>query len=108
MTKHTPGPWFSLAIEPRNGLPYTPVVAKTLLAKVYSEAHGDFEQSQANGRLMAAAPNLLEVLLEERRIRILGQSPECGQMHWESIREMRNAAYEKTDAAIARALGESR
>lgn len=46
---------------------------------------------------------LLEALEEERRIRILGQSPECGIVHWESIRDLRRRAYENTDVAITAA-----
>lgn len=60
--QHTPGPWKAYPIEMNHGLPYTPVAANTLLAKVYSEAFGDYEQSEANARLVAAAPDLLEAL----------------------------------------------
>lgn len=61
--KHTPGPWVAHPIELMTaGLPYTPVAANTLIAKVYSTAYGDHEQSQANARLMAAAPELLQAL----------------------------------------------
>lgn len=61
--QHTPGPWQAYRIEKKGpGLPYTPVAAKTLLAKVYSEAFGDYEQSEANARLIAAAPDLLNAL----------------------------------------------
>ena len=61
-TKHTRGPWKAHPIEMNYGLPYAPVSAKTLLAKVYSEAFGDYAQSEANARLIAAAPDLLEAL----------------------------------------------
>lgn len=58
----TPGPWKAHTIKTDYGLPYTPVSAKTLLARVYSEAFGDHEESEANARLIAAAPDLLEAL----------------------------------------------
>ena len=61
-TKHTPGPWTAHPIELNHGLPYTPVAASTLIAKAYSTAFGDHEQSDANARLIAAAPELLEAL----------------------------------------------
>ena len=61
--KHTPGPWIAHQVLLGYGVPFTPVVGKTLLAKVYSEAFGDYAQSEANARLIAAAPDLLEELL---------------------------------------------
>lgn len=56
--RFTPGPWHAHPVSTRHGLPYSPVVAKTLLARVYSEAYGDHEQSEANAHLIAAAPEL--------------------------------------------------
>lgn len=60
--KHSPGPWQSHPIEKRQGLPYVPVSAETLIARVYSKHFGDDDQAAANGRLIAAAPELLEAL----------------------------------------------
>lgn len=61
-TKHTPGPWsVPLPIITDAGMPFSPVVANTLIAKVYSTCFGDHAQSEANARLMAAAPELLQV-----------------------------------------------
>lgn len=63
MTKHTPGPWEVLQKIVIGGeIPYTPVYATTLIAKVYSTKFKDYEQSFANARLIAAAPDLLEAL----------------------------------------------
>jgi len=45
---------------------------------------------------------LVALLIEERRIRRLGQEPD---MHWESLRDERRAAYAATDAAISQAVG---
>lgn len=60
--KNCPGPWRVHMIEKLRGLPYVPVSAETLIAKVYSKHFGDDEQAEANGRLIAAAPELLEAL----------------------------------------------
>ena len=57
-----------------------------------------------DANLIAAAPDLLEALIEERRIRLLGQQPD---VHWESLRDARRDCYAKTDAAIAKAKGET-
>ena len=54
-------------------------------------------------RLHALNGELLEALLEERRVRLMGQEDD---VHWESLRDMRRAAIAATDAAIARAEGE--
>jgi hypothetical protein len=45
---------------------------------------------------------LLEALLEERRVRLMGQEDD---VHWESLRDMRRAAMAATDAVIARVEG---
>ena len=57
--KHTPGPWNAEPMIRDHGFPYTPVMATTLIARVYSTAFGDDEQSLANAALIAAAPELL-------------------------------------------------
>ena len=54
-------------------------------------------------RLHAVNAELLEALLEERRVRLMGQEDD---VHWESLRDMQRAAMAATDAAIARAEGE--
>lgn len=61
-SKHSPAPWKSHPIERRRGLPYVPVAAETLIARVYSKHFGDDVQAEANGHLIAAAPELLEQL----------------------------------------------
>lgn len=61
--KFTPGPWANHGRIPGTpGLPHSVVAAKTLIARVYSEAFGDEAQELANARLIAAAPELLEAL----------------------------------------------
>jgi hypothetical protein len=53
-------------------------------------------------RLHALNQELLGALLEERRVRLMGQEAD---VHWESLRDMRRAAIAATDAAIAKAEG---
>jgi hypothetical protein len=78
--KHTPRPWTANQIQIGQGLPYTPVVATTLIAKVYSTSYGDHEQSAANALLMAAAPELLVVAHDfHEALQELGLLCECGQ-----------------------------
>ena len=97
MNKHAPGPWTNHGRIPQPGLPHSTVAAKTLIARVYSEAFGDIEQEEANARLMSAAPELLEAL----------------QMYVESMRDafpdfghFESPAYKATVSAIFKATGE--
>ena len=109
----TPGEWYAVAPNPngswfkeqhfwsvsyRNG--NTGGMLGAQIAEVTSLNTG---HEEANARLIAAAPSLLAALIEERRIRLLGQEPD---VHWESLRELRRASCEATDSAIARATGE--
>ena len=65
MTDHTPGPWFARAairsdefiITAESG-GYAP------LARVRGDKRSTLPAAQANARLMAAAPDLLDALLE--------------------------------------------
>ena len=62
----TPGPWINHGRQPNvAGLPHSAVAAKTLLARVYSEAYGDVEQETANASFIAAAnPATISELLD--------------------------------------------
>lgn len=62
----TPGPWINHGRQPNvAGLPHSAVAAKTLLARVYSEAYGDVEQETANASFIAAAnPAAVSELLD--------------------------------------------
>ena len=62
--KHTPGPWKPMGRMDHGMLPHTAVAAKTLIARVYSEAFGDIENETANARVIAAAPSMLDLLEE--------------------------------------------
>ncbi|MCE4544625.1 MULTISPECIES: hypothetical protein [unclassified Caballeronia] len=79
-TKHTPGPWTNHGRIPQPGLPHSSVAAKTLLARVYSEAFGDSEQETANANLIAAAPELLESLEQMVRLATRNDIPESEQL----------------------------
>lgn len=67
-SKHTPGPWTNHGRIQQSGLPHSSVAAKTLLARVYSEAFGDSEQETANANLIAAAPDLLAAVRAQHDI----------------------------------------
>lgn len=67
--QHTPGPWTNHGRQPNvPGLPHAAVAAKTLIARVYSEAYGDEEQEKANADLIAASPDMLAALRVAREV----------------------------------------
>ncbi|WP_175724712.1 hypothetical protein [Burkholderia ambifaria] len=106
---HTPGPWtFSrwdqfgdarFYVSQQDGAPYTPNYSDvaTLIAETVS---GDLVRVQeANARLIAAAPELLDLLIKARRYvgmvtEIAGDDPIFGVM-------------DEIDAVIAKARGEA-
>lgn len=62
--KHTPGPWLSdLTSEGR----YLTIYYDEALHRNFSVVGFGVDQAEANARLMAAAPDLLEVLIEMER-----------------------------------------
>jgi hypothetical protein len=76
------------------------LVAISLLTHLGGEVADYEDVVEAVRRLHALNGELLEALLEERRVRLMGQEDD---VHWESLRDMRRAAMAATDAAIARA-----
>lgn len=65
--QHTPAPWVNHGrISQQVGVPHSAVAAKTLIARVYSEAYGDHAEEKANADLIAAAPELLAICQELR------------------------------------------
>lgn len=61
-TKHTPGPWI---VDPCQPYVVIPAAVETEKGGYIAEAAGDdCAQQQANARLMAAVPELLEALEE--------------------------------------------
>ena len=87
MSKHTPGPWFFL--HDRNGrLQVGPSINYTVAEMCVTPLEGQ----EANARLIAAAPELLEALTD------------CVEhMHW--TQPLGEAALKKAKAAIAKATG---
>ena len=72
---HTPGPW---AVHKNKGaaVPYSIRTKETyLIGEVYDSTIGDLTEVDANARLIAAAPALLEALE-----RIVNNAPNAGSM----------------------------
>lgn len=63
-TKHTPGPWVSHWSKYRDGefIVQTEHASRRVLASFDCDGDGPDEQSMADARLIAAAPDLLAVL----------------------------------------------
>jgi hypothetical protein len=102
MSGHTPGPWIvnardtakPFAIHALDGAP--PVIAWTVC---YGAPGIASDISDANARLVAAAPDLLATLREiVTEIRAY-QSPECDDAGWGAD------LLKQADAAIAKATG---
>ncbi len=100
--KHTPGPWKPLNMF----MGLTPSVGAMgkqggfdICPEVVSGIYGSVEESQANARLIAAAPDLLEacqlILANMEDTEDTGTDRECGE--YEDIKKLR--------AAIAKATG---
>lgn len=66
MSKHTPGPWAALITKPKKRKqpsPGTVLVAAGGSLAIDCTSSGDtFEEGEANARLIAAAPEMLEAL----------------------------------------------
>jgi hypothetical protein len=102
-TQHTPGPWTNHGRIPQPGLPHSAVAAKTLIARVYSEAFGDEAQEKANADLIAAAPDQNAALIALRAY--LSKCPP----HREDITGAEwGRMMDLSGAAIAKATGESK
>ena len=87
MSKHTPGPWYFL--PDRNGrLQVGPSINYTVAEMCVTPLEGQ----EANARLIATAPELLEALTD------------CVEhMHW--TQPQGEAAWKKAKAVIAKATG---
>ena len=103
-TTYTQGPWtVPTPLVTGRELPFTPVFASTLIAKVYSTNFGNHEQSLANANLIAAAPDLLRALYD-----FIGCAERCELLLRESRPDDANALCEqiaKSIVAIAKATG---
>lgn len=112
MSKHTPGPWtFSrwdqfgearFYVAQAEGAPYTPNYSDvaTLIAETVSSEYVSIQE--ANARLIAAAPDLLEALQKcTEWMEQLRASGDAGNWQWSDGDE-----YMQAIAAIAKATGE--
>lgn len=107
---HTPAPWRAscgkaYTLVTRDSQGKNDRAGSVLICRIAGPEDSELrpfnaDRWEADARLIAAAPDLLEALIEERRIRLLGQQPD---VHWESLRDARRDCYAKTDAAIAKA-----
>ena len=95
----TPGPWINHGRQPNvAGLPHSAVAAKTLLARVYSEAYGDVEQETANASFIAAAnPATISELLD--RLEAAEKSDAESLAMYRKARDERDALRAKIEAA---------
>lgn len=82
MSKHTQGPWNCLEkqkhqqfIEVTHDDLHTPGASSGVIARVTCRVSWQEEQ-EANARLIAAAPDLLEALLDAR-YKLYGNAPGC-------------------------------
>lgn len=105
--KHTPGPWW---LTERAG--YYEILANSPdcdwygFKKAHAVAYADTEieevEQEANARLIAASPDLLEALIGLEGILATAESNASGNPEWEVVSAKINAAR----AAIAKALGQ--
>lgn len=104
-TKHTPGPWYIDPDKPTMVLDGPLKTAGEIVAQCGASAklgiamHISIASSQANARLIAAAPELLEALKEARRW-MYGIPAENG-----ATCETKSEMVDMMDAAIAKAEG---
>jgi len=100
MSKHTPGPWHYIGVEPDYPNEHS-VVALNRFGKAYiARTIGGLNEAeeQANARLITAAPALLEVLQDLAEIRdalMNDREPPMNTEQWEA----------KWFAAMAKATG---
>lgn len=102
-SKHTPGPWEWLADEDRHEADCVPVMAKDgtlqiadIFAGTVNGSDMSVDEAEANARLIAAAPDLLEAL---EQLAAYGD-PEMDatvQLPWEDVAKAR-AAIAKAEA----------
>lgn len=97
MTKHTPGPWVVIPSTPQDGVNCWWVHSATGVDIAIVNGPQNPE-TEADARLIAAAPELLEALQHILRCIPIGG---LAQIHHNS------STWEQIDAAITKALGES-
>lgn len=105
MSKHTPGPWEANGYHIRQRVTGTRSIAEVAYTGPHHTPPHEYPKScrlvdEANARLIAAAPDLLEAL--KKCAAVIG-APQEG--HWATDDEV-NDAYDSAVAAIAKAKGE--
>lgn len=93
MTKHTPGPWHHTGREFNDVRDSDDELVAVALHLRVGQPERSVQEAEANARLIAAAPDLLEMLVEAANFI---QPYNVGQ-----------ELLERIDAAIAKATGES-
>jgi len=98
----TPGPWINYGRQPNGaGLPHSAVGAKTLIARVYSEAYGDAGQETANASFIAAAnPAAISELLD--RLEVAERERDALRVELNEIRYWTAVAHDTIKALNAR------
>ena len=101
MNKHTPGPWFAVGAQVEIEDDSVPDIC-TCDPQVMRQSHLDWHPRtvEANARLIAAAPELLDVLelaLRAHGTMLLSDPPQDPWVSW--------AVEQKARAAIAKATG---
>lgn len=94
-TMHTPGPWFLDDAQPGDRFRYVMAGKGDAFGYICRISTNGNANPEADARLIAAAPELLEALIAITTARCDGMDP-----------TPINEAYEKADAAIAKATGE--
>ena len=120
MNKHTPGPWTLETVRTQSGIchkigPFPPKTHHVHSLPRHACLYADYPSSsdpadqelEANARLIAAAPDMLEALDNigglSRALRVSGPDPMDLQGLSDALEEAVNMAH----AAIAKARGES-
>lgn len=93
MSKHTPGPWAANFEAGRYVITYQAELGPRMALAITG---GHFPDHEANARLIAAAPELLSVLLELK---------ECSE-YWSEY-DVPVGIHDRINSAIAKATGES-
>jgi hypothetical protein len=94
MAKYTQGPWFydpCVTIHGEDHLPCVVDEFKLVVAQTLDDGHTE-DECEANARLIAAAPGLLELVIRYRNETPLGHQP--------------HMIAHLADAAIAKATGQ--
>lgn len=100
---HTPGPWEIDATYPEQSKKIHPVGSTIGVAIAFGD---DEEETEANARLIASAPDLLSALQEvEDWILRDEEALDFGQVAMSS--QMLNERFQNVRAAIAKATGEA-